>query len=98
MKIKIAYKDEQRIIDSPEGVDFVGFSVNHKSSQYNAFNSFKDCPYKQDEEIVFDENFKIILHYYSSATLNEFLQFFAGYEGMAFIEIENNDFQMSVFT
>ena len=48
------------------------------------------------KEIVLDENLKIILHYYNNSILAEILEEFSGYEGLGFIEIKNEVFQISV--
>ena len=45
---------------------------------------------------VIDENLKIILHYYNNPILAEILEEFSGYEGLGFIEIKNEVFQISV--
>ena len=96
MKINIAYNDSFRTFDSPLGVYFVGVTVIYNGNRFEALNSYEDSPYKQDEEIVLDEDLKIILHYYSNPILAEILEEFSGYEGMGFIEIKNEKFHISV--
>ena len=96
MKINIAYNDSFRTFDSPSGVYFVGVTVIYNGNRFEELNSYEDSPYKQDEEIVLDENLKIILHYYSNPILSEILEEFSGYEGMGFIEIKKDVFRVSV--
>ena len=44
---------------------------------------------KKHEEIILDENAKLILHYYSTSEAKEILESFKGYEGIGCIEIHN---------
>lgn len=97
MRINIAYNDSLRTFNSPSGVYFVGVGVIYNGNRFEALNSYTDSPYKQDEEIVLDENLKIILHYYNNPILAEILEEFSGYEGIGFIEIKNDVFHISVY-
>lgn len=96
MRINIVYNNSLRTFDSPSGVYFVGVTVIYNGNRFVALNSYMDSPYKQDEEIVLDENLKISLHYYSNPILAEILEEFSGYEGIGFIEIKSEVFQISV--
>lgn len=96
MRINIAYNDSLTTFNSPSGVYFVGVTVIYNSNYFVALCSYEDSPYKQDKEVVLDENLKIILHYYSNPILVEILEEFSGYEGMDFIEIKNEKFHISV--
>lgn len=96
MRINIAYNNSLRVFDPPPGVYFVGVTAIYKENHFIALNSCKDDPCKQDEEIVLDEHFKIIIHYYSNPTLAEILEEFSGYEGISFIEMKNEVFRISV--
>ena len=96
MRINIAYNNSLRTFDSPLGVYFVGVTVIYNGNRFEALNPYTDSPYKQDEEIVLDENLKIILHYYSNPILAEILEEFSGYEGIGFIEIGSEVFHISV--
>ncbi len=96
MRINIAYNDSLRTFNSPSGVYFVGVGVIYNGNRFEALNSYTDSPYKQDEEIVLDENLKIILHYYNNPILAEILEEFSGYEGIGFIEIKSEVFHISV--
>lgn len=96
MRINIAYNNNLRTFDSPSGVYFVGVGVIYNGKRFEALNSYTYSPYKEDEEIVLDENLKIILHYYNNPILAEILEEFSSYEGLGFIEIKNEIFQISV--
>ena len=70
MRINIAYNDSLRTVDSPSGVYFVGVTVIYNSNHFVALCSYEDSPYKQDKEIVLDENFKIARSWFLSLAIN----------------------------
>ena len=96
MKISINYNDNWKTVDSPTSVYFVGATIIYKDKRFEALNSYNDSPFKQDEEIIFDENLKVILHYYNNPTLEEVLTEFSGFEGIRCVEIKNDIFHMSI--
>jgi len=96
MKISINYNGKLRAFTSPPNIYFVGATVIHNGKRFISLNSYDDSQFKQDEEIIFDENLKVILHYYSNPTLEEVLKEFSGFEGIEFIEIKNDVFHISV--
>ena len=97
MRINVAYNNSSRVFDSPRRVYFVGITASYKGNRFEVLNSYTDSPYKQDEELVLDENLKIIFHYYSNPILAEILEEFSGYDGINFIEIKNEVFHISVY-
>lgn len=96
MKISINYNDNWKAFDSPPSVYFVGATIIYKGKRFEALNSYNDSPFKQDEEIIFDEKLKVILHYYSNPTLEEVLKEFSGFEEIRCIEIKNDVFHLSI--
>ena len=96
MKISINCNDNLKVFDSPPSVYFVGATIICKGKKFVALDSYNDSPLKQDEEIIFDEKLKVILHYYSNPALEEILTEVSGYEGPGFIEIKTEVFQISV--
>ena len=96
MKISINCNDNLKVFDSPPSVYFVGATIICEDKKFVALNSYNDSPFKQDEEIIFDENLKVILHYYSNPVLEEVLKEFSGFEGIRYIEIKNDVFYISI--
>jgi len=96
MKISINYNDNRKVFSSPQSVYFVGATIIYKGKRFEALNSYNDNPFKQDEEIIFDEKLKVILHYYSNPTLEEVLKEFSGFGGIRCMEIKNNVFHISI--
>lgn len=96
MKISINYNNNWKVFDSPPSVYFVGATIICKGKKFVALDSYNDSPLKQDEEIIFDESFKVILHYYSTPALEEILTEFSGFEGIRCIEIKNDIFHISI--
>lgn len=96
MKISINYNNSLQVFDFPHGAYFVGATVIYKEKRFVALNSYDDNPFKQDEELDFDEKFKVILHYYSNPMLEEVLKEFSGFEGIRFIELKNDVFNLSI--
>ena len=96
MKISINYNDNWKVFDSPKSVYFVGAAIIYKGKRFEALNSYNDSPFKQDEEIIFDEKLKVIFHYYSNPVLEEVLKEFLGFEGIRCIEIKNDAFHISI--
>ncbi len=96
MKISINYNDNWKVFDSPPSVYFVGATIIYKGKRFEALNSYNDSPFKQDEEIIFDEKLKVILHYYSNPALEEILTEFSGFEGIRCIEMRNDAFHISI--
>jgi len=96
MKISINYNNNCKVFDSPPSVYFVGATIIYEGKRFEVLNSYNDSPFKQDEEIIFDEKLKVILHYYSNPTLEEILTEFSGFEGIRCIEIKNDIFHMSI--
>lgn len=96
MKISINYNDNRKVFDTPPSVYFVGVTIICEGKNFVALNSYNDSPFKQDEEIILNENLKVILHYYSNPALEEILKEFSGFEGITCIEIKNDAFHISV--
>lgn len=96
MKISINYHDNRKVFSSPQSVYFVGATIIYEGKRFEALNSYNDSPFNQDEEIIFDEKLKVILHYYSNPMLEEVLKEFSGFEGIRFIEIKNDVFNLSI--
>lgn len=95
MKISINYNNNWKLFDSPPNVYFVGATIIYENKRFEALNSYNDSPFKQDEEIIFDE-LKVILHYYSNPALEEILTEFSGFEGISYIEMRNDTFHISI--
>ena len=70
----------------------VGATIIYEGKRFEALNSYNDSPFKQEEEIIFDEKLKVILHYYSNPVLEEVLKEFLGFEGIKCIEIKTMHF------
>ena len=96
MKISINYNDNRKVFSSPQSVYFVGATIIYEGKRFEALNSYNDSLFKQDEEIIFDEKLKVILHYYSNPVLEEVLKEFSGFEGIRCIEIKNDVFHISI--
>lgn len=95
MKIDIISANCQKVFDFPPGVHFVGVMVIYNGVTFNVlYHSDDVCTY--NEEIVLDENLKIVFRYYNGSKAEEVLKAFAGYEGIKCIEIKNTTFSLCV--
>lgn len=94
--VSINYNDNRKAFGSPQSAYFVGATIIYEGKRFEALNSYNDSPFKQEEEIIFDEKLKVILHYYSNPVLEEVLKEFLGFEGIKCIEIKNDAFHISI--
>ena len=86
MKISITSTKLQKVYVVPPDVYFVGVTLIYKDMNIEIINNYSS---KKHEEIILDENAKLILHYYSTSGAKEILESFEGYEGIRCIEIHN---------
>lgn len=93
MRTDITIGDYHRVFDSPEGVYLVGVTVIRDGrNTFSTINNLViDGVGSEDEEIELDCGVKLIFHYYSSPFLGWLMGEFAGFEGMKFIEVREDD-------
>lgn len=91
MKINITYDNFEKVIVAPEGVHFLGVTVKYGDITLEALTNRLST---NNEEIVLNENLKIILHYYDSPEALEIREAFNGYNDFEFIEIHDEKFSL----
>lgn len=98
MKIEFDYADHHEVFESPVQVHLIGVTIINNGRHLSAWDfELEDESHQKDEVINLDENLKLIFHYYTGEKIGEMRKEFHGYEGMKFIEIKNNEFNLIVF-
>lgn len=93
MKINITSENIQKVIVAPKGVHFLGVTVKYDNVTLEALTNRLST---NNEEIVLNEDLKIILHYYDSPEALEIREAFNGYNNFEFIEIHNEKFSLVI--
>lgn len=94
MKIEITAENFQKEIILPKDVYFVGATMVYDDSSVNVLYSNK--LHTKNEEFVFDEKNKIILHYYDSPKAKEIFETFSKSRSIKYMEIKTKVFYLSV--
>lgn len=95
MKTEIRIGDYRKVWEFPADVDLVGVTVIRGGSHFSAIDGLEDLidgVKVWDEEIALDCGVRVTFHYYNSKALREICEGFAGFEGMKFVEIQEDDF------
>lgn len=93
MKINIRSDNFEKVIVTPEYVYFVGITVKFDYGTLEVLNSNLST---NNEEIILDENLKIILHYYDSPEALEIKEAFKDYIGFECVEVNNKKFSLNI--
>ena len=86
MKISIKTTNFQKDFVLPSDEYFVGITLIYENMSLDIIK-IKNYFSEKCEEIVLDENTKIIFYYYSTLRAKEILESFEGYEGIRCIEV-----------
>lgn len=94
MRADIVFRGCQKSIAIPEEVCLVGVTVIYNDNHCSALDlDFID---RRTKEIVMSEEFKVILHYYTTPAIVEIGKEFFGFEGMRYLEIQERDYYVGI--
>ena len=88
MKISITTINFQKDFVLPLDAYFVGVTLIYEKMSLDIIK-IKNYRSEKHEEIVLDENTKLILHYYSTSRAKEILESFERYKDLRCIEVHN---------
>lgn len=96
MKAEIVFRGCQSSIEIPEEVCLAGVTVMCNGDRCSALEL--DFVNRREEEIVITEGMKVILHYYTAPSIVEIAKEFANFEGMKYLEIEQPEYSVEIYT
>lgn len=95
MKINITATNFQKDFVLPLDAHFVGITLINENMSLDIIK-IKNYSSEKYEEMVLDENTKLIFHYYSSSKAKEILESFDRYKGLRCIEVHNSKIDLVV--
>ena len=95
MKINITSPKFQKVLSLPANTYFVGATLSYNDMNIEILNNHSG---ETHEEIILDDNAKLVLHYYNTTGAKEILESFEVYGSIRCIEIHNPliDFIVSI--
>ena len=91
MKTEVIRRGSHYVFETPKGMDLVGVTIIRGGKNHLSIIGIDGLD-RRDEEIVLDDDVKIIFHYYSLPEAADLIKEFSSFRGMKFIEVEAEDF------